>query len=715
MSVQASMSLESGLALGPYQIVGLIGAGGMGEVYRARDTRLGRAVAVKIMRAGAMPNEDATRRLIAEARVAASISHPHVAQIYDIGERDGRPYVVMELVEGVSLEARLAAGPLPIPDVIAIGRALAGALAEAHRVRVIHRDIKPANIVITPTGQVKVLDFGIAKLAESEAGGEPLSAASTGIAVGTTSYMSPEQALGERITPASDVFSAGVVLYRMVSGTLPFEGASMFQVIDRILHAEPPPLTRGDLAPELRRVIRQALEKRPEARYPDGAALEAALAAAAAGEAPRRDRIAIAILPFEDLSPARDNEYFSSGLAEEITAALSAIESLAVVPRMVTGRRLEANPDLRTLAADLDLDYLLQGSVRKAGDALRITAQLIDPTANAAVWAESYGGTLQNVFEFQEEVSRRIAEVLRLKLSPRETVTLGKRATLDAEAFDLYLKGRHHLDAGTKRDLDQALDLFRRALERDPRYAGAHAGAAAASAAYYEFYDRSRTWLDRAVESGLRALMYDATSSEAYAALALAYFNTGAVDESRAACQRAIELNPSNWIGHWTLGRIHYATGRTDEAIDVLRRVIALKPDFYAGYFTLRMVCQASGREDLYRPYQTPLIDEILPRYLEKHPDDARARNCYGVELSMAGRMDEGRAQAEQALAQAPDDPMVLYATACYRALFGDHDAALDSLQQAVDAGFANRSYIEQDPDLRSLREDPRYLAVVRG
>jgi tetratricopeptide (TPR) repeat protein len=252
-------------------------------------------------------------------------------------------------------------------------------------------------------------------------------------------------------------------------------------------------------------------------------------------------------------------------------------------------------------------------------------------------------------------------------------------------------------------------------LERDPRYAGAHAGAAAASAAYYEFYDRSRTWLDRAVESGLRALMYDATSSEAYAALALAYFNTGAVDESRAACQRAIELNPSNWIGHWTLGRIHYATGRTDEAIDVLRRVIALKPDFYAGYFTLRMVCQASGREDLYRPYQTPLIDEILPRYLEKHPDDARARNCYGVELSMAGRMDEGRAQAEQALAQAPDDPMVLYATACYRALFGDHDAALDSLQQAVDAGFANRSYIEQDPDLRSLREDPRYLAVVRG
>jgi len=709
-----SMSLRSGLALGPYEIIDLIGAGGMGEVYRARDTRLGRAVAVKVMRASAMPDEEATRRLIAEARLAASLSHPHVAQIYDIGERDGLPYVVMELVEGVSLEARLAAGPLPIPEVIAIGRALAGALAEAHRRRIIHRDIKPANIVVTPTGHVKVLDFGIAKLAGNDAGTESLSASSTGMAVGTASYMSPEQALGERITPASDVFSSGVVLYRMVSGTLPFDGGNVFQVIDRILHAEPPSLARAGLSPELRRVIRQALEKRPEARYADGAALEAALAAAADTDGPERERIGIAILPFEDLSPTRDNEYFSSGLTEEITTALSSIESLAVVPRMATSRYLSVSPDLRALAADLDVRYLLQGSVRKAGDALRITAQLIDAAANSAVWAETYRGTLQNVFEIQEEVSRRIADVLRLRLSPREAVTLGKRATLDAEAFDIYLKGRHHLDVGTKRDLSLALDLFRQALERDSRYAAAHAGTAAACAAYYEYYDRTDAWLDRAVESALKALMYDAASSEAYAALALAYFNKGAVDDSRAACQRAIELDPGNWIGHWTLGRIHYATGRSDEAIDVLRRVITLKPDFYVGYFTLRMVCQATGRDEIYRPYLGQLIDEILPRYLEKNPHDARARNCYGIELSMAGRVAEGRVQAERALAEAPDDPMVLYATACYRAMFSDRESALEVLQRAMDAGFANRSYIEQDPDLRSLRDDPRYQAMMR-
>ena len=709
------MSLECGLTVGPYQIGDLIGAGGMGEVYRARDLRLGRAVAVKIMRASAMPDEESSRRLMAEARMAASLSHPHITQIYDIGEHEGLPYVVMELVEGVTLETRLAAGTLPIPEVIAIGRALAGALAEAHRRRVIHRDVKPANIVLSATGQVKVLDFGIAKLAGSDTGGESLSASSTGVAVGTVSYMSPEQALGDRITPASDVFSAGVVLYRMLSGTLPFEGGNVFQVIDRILHAEPPPLTRADLPPELQRVIRRALAKRPEARYADGAALEAALAAVETAPGPAPTRIGIAILPFEDLSPDRDNEYFSSGLAEEITAVLSGIESLAVVPRTATARYLSVNPDLRGFAADLDVRYLLQGSVRKAGEALRITSQLVDAAANSTVWAETYRGTLHNVFEIQEEVSRRIAEVLRLKLSPREAVTLAKRATLDAEAFDLCLRGRHHLDVGTRRDLTLALELFRRALERDPRYAAAHAGTAAASAYYYEYYDRTETWLDRAVESSLKALMYDAGSSEAYAALALAYFNKGAVDESHEACQRAIELDPENWIGHWTLGRIHYATGRADEAIAVLRRVIALKPDFYVGYFTLRMVCQATGRDELYRPYLKPLIDEILPRYLEKNPDDARARNCYGMELSMAGRVDEGRAQAERALADAPDDPMVLYATACYRAQFGDRDSAFEVLQRAVDAGFANRDYIAQDPDLRSLRDDPRYQRLVRG
>jgi serine/threonine protein kinase/Tfp pilus assembly protein PilF len=707
------MSLPSGSALGPYEIIELIGAGGMGEVYRARDVRLGRGVAVKVMRGDALSDQDSTRRLMAEARVAASLSHPNVAQIFDIGECDGLPYVVMELVEGTSLEAQLTGGPLPIEKIPTIALALAGALSEAHRRQVIHRDIKPANIIVTPTGHLKVLDFGIAKLVGKDTEGVTLTGSIPGAIVGTVSYMSPEQALGESITPASDIFSAGVVLYRMVSGVLPFAGTNAIQIIDKILHADPPPLTGPDLPAEFRRIILRALEKKPADRYPDGAALEEALAAAAPDDRAAKEKIGIAILPFEDLSPDRDNEYFSTGLVEELTAALSNIDSLAIVPRMATSRHLSVGTDLRVLAADLGVSYLLQGSVRKANDALRITAQLVDVAVNSSIWAKTYGGTLQNVFEIQEEVSRRIAEALMLKLSPREEVKLGKRSTLDAQAFDLYLQGRHHLDIGTKQDLDLALPLFERALERDPRYAPAHAGMAATAAAYYEYYDRSEAWLDRAVEGALKALMYDATLSEAYAALALAYLNKGEVDEAHTACRRAIELDPENWIGHWTLGRVYFATGRTEEAIDVLRRVIALKPDFYVGYFTLRMVCQALDREDLYRPYLGRLIDEILPRYLEKNPQDARARNCYGVELSMAGRLEEGRVQAERALADAPDDPMVLYATACYQAMYGDREYAFEVLERSIDAGYSNQVYIENDPDLRSLRGDPRFKELM--
>ncbi|MCA1604359.1 MAG: tetratricopeptide repeat protein, partial [Acidobacteria bacterium] len=277
------------------------------------------------------------------------------------------------------------------------------------------------------------------------------------------------------------------------------------------------------------------------------------------------------------------------------------------------------------------------------------------------------------------------------------------------------LKGRHHLDIGTKRDVLLAQSLFDKALERDPRYAAAHAGAAGAAAAYYEYYDRTESWLEKAVESALKALMYDATIAEAYAALALAYFNKGSVDDSRAACQRAIELDPDNWIGYWTLGRIYHVTGKKQEAIEVLRRVIALNPEFYVGYFTLRMVCQSAGKEELYRPYLRRLIDEIFPRYLERNPFDARGRNSYGMELSMAGRIQEGREQVEQALSQASDDPMVLYATACYYAVFGERAAALEMLERAINAGFANLQYIRQDPDLRSLQQEPGYQELIGG
>ncbi len=713
------MSLTPGTSLGRYEIIELVGSGGMGEVYRARDPRLGRTIALKTLR---ITDRDAaaTRRLMTEARAAAALNHPNIAHVYDVGETEGIPYIAMEYVDGKPVDAELTAGPLPVAKIVAIGLAVANALGEAHRLGVTHRDVKPANILITPDGQPKLLDFGIARFEPriTSTGGTTISKTETGVVTGTLHYMSPEQALGEPVGPGSDVFSLGVVLYKIAVGVLPFSGDTVAAVVYQIVQSNPPPLSnfRADLPLELQRVIRRCLEKSPSARFANGSELAESLALIQSrGEANAITKIPIAVLPFEDLSAGKDNEYFSDGLTDEITADLSSINSLAVVSRLSARGYKATAKDIRTIAAELSVVYVLEGTVRKAGDALRITAQLIDAANDTSRWVGKYKGTIQDVFEIQEKVARQIVEALRVKLTPAEKVTLGKRSTLDAAAFDLYLRGRHLLGAGTKKDLLEALSLFDGALARDARYAAAYAGVAEASAAYYEYYDRNEKWLDRAVESALKALAYDASLPEAHAALGLAYFNQGSLDESLAACRRAIELDSHNYVGYWTLGRINFLTGRADEAIALLQKVVQLNPDLYPAYFTLRMVCQSVGREEIYRPYLMRLVDDIFPRYLAKNPDDARARNSYGMELTEAGRAEEGRREVERALAESGDEPLILYASACYFARFGDSTRAIDFLRRAIAAGYTNFAYLEQDPDLRPLHTNPAYQELLKN
>lgn len=712
------MPLRPGTSLGRYEIMELIGSGGMGEVYRARDPRLRRTIALKTIGAG--PGDaEAARRLMTEARAAAVLTHPNIAHIYDVGESNGIPYVAMEYVEGELLEAKLAKGPLPVTDILALGLALANALAEAHRRGVIHRDIKPVNIMITPDGHPKLLDFGIAKLqplifAPGEA---TLRQTEPGLVLGTVDYMSPEQALAEEVDPSTDVFSLGVVLYRIAAGVLPFSAQTAVGVIYQILNHNPAALSqfRGDLPLELQQVIRQCLEKTASARFANGDALAAAIARIPAPEKTRQDqRIPIAVLPFADVSAGKDNEYFSAGLTDEITVDLSSVKSLAVVSRTSASRYRGTSQDIRAIAGELNVRYVLEGTVRKAGDAVRITAQLVDASNDSPLWSGKYKGTLDDVFEMQEEVARQIVDALRLTLTPAEKVTLEKRSTSDAAAFDLYLRGRHLLGAATRKDLQQALPLFEAALARDPRYAAAYAGVAEACAMYYEYYDRSEKWLERAVETALMALAYDSSLPEASAALGLAYFNQGALQESLAACRRAIDLDPGNYLGYWILGRIDFVTGRTEDAIALMEKVVELNPEFYPAYFTLRMVCQSTGKGEIYRPHLFRLIDEIFPRYLSRNPDDARARNSYGMELTEAGRADQGLLEVQRALSEASDDPLILYASACYHARFGDRALAVDLLGQAIAAGFTNFVYLEQDPDLRSLHEDPGYQRLIR-
>lgn len=676
-------------------------------------------VALKVLPPEFAAQPDRTRRFLQEARTVSSVTHPNIAHLYDIGESDGMVYLVMELIEGDSLQSLVAEAPLPPLKIIRFGAAIADALDEAHRSGITHRDVKPANVMVTPSGAVKVLDFGLAKLAVENVSGDSstlVRETSPGTLLGTIEYMSPEQAMGKPIDHRSDIFSLGIVLYQMSTGQLPFFGTSQYEILERIVHAEPLSVRNvNPMIPQaLEGVIRRCLSKDPSERYPSAARL--ALELREVEERPEsasRGKISLLVLPFSDISAGDDTGYFSDGLTEEIITTLSKLGSLAVISRTTAMKLKNVTSDVRTLGREMNVSYLLEGSVRKAGNALRIVADLIDTTSDTHVWAETYRGTLDDIFDIQEQVATSIAEALTVHLTPGDRVVLTKRDTDDPEAYDLCLRARHLMTSGTRRDLAEALELFQRATKLDVRYAGAYAGVAQASAFWYEMYDRDEQLLGQAIENGLKALMYDAGLAEGYAALASAYFNKGQLDEALAACHRAIEVDEDNFIGYFILGRIYHLSGRKSEALEMLVRAIGLKSDHYPAYFMLRMVSASMDEPWRYAPYLKRLVEEVFPEYLQKHPDDARALNSYGMELAHAGRLNESRGYVERALEVAPDDPLIWVASACYESMFGDKRRAVVLIRRAVEGGYANLEYLRRDPDLKNLCSEPDYQSLL--
>lgn len=712
------MTILPATRFGPYEVLDLLGAGGMGEVYRARDTRLDRMVALKILPDDLAADPARTTRFLQEARTISTFAHPNIAQLYDLGDEDGRTYLVMELVDGTSLERLIESAPLPLLRIVRIGTAIADALEEAHRRGITHRDVKPANVMITSSGVVKVLDFGLAKRDElaTTSSSTAIRATTPGTLLGTVQYMSPEQARGREVDHRSDIFSTGIVLYQMSTGQLPFFGTSTYDILDRIVHADP--LNVSNLNPALPRsldgVIRRCLAKEPQARFATAADLAAALGEVEAGMARESEsRPSLLVLPFTDISPAEATDYFSVGLTEEITATLSKIGSLAVISRTTAMKVKSSSSDVRTLGREMNVAYILEGSVRKAGNALRIVANLIDTTSDTHVWAETYRGTLDDIFDIQEKVATSIAESLTDQLTLRDRVALTRRDTDRPEAYDHCLRGRYLLTTGTRKNVREALELFTAAITIDGRYAAAYAGVAEASAFYYEMFDRDDTLLSKAIENGLKALMYDSDLAEAYAALASAYFNRGNLEDALTACTRAIEVDPDNFIGYFILGRIHHLSGRKAEALEMLVRAISLKSDYYPAYFMVRMVSAAMGEPWRYEPLLHKLVEEVFPEYLAMHPDDARALNSFGMELAHAGRVEESRIYIRKALDLARDDPALCVATACYEALFGDRRSALDLLHRAVASGYANATYLRMDPDLESLHSEPDFQTLI--
>ncbi len=423
----------------------------------------------------------------------------------------------------------------------------------------------------------------------------------------------------------------------------------------------------------------------------------------------------IAVLPFVNMSNDPDQEYFSDGLTEELITSLSRLKDIRVVSRTTSMQYKGTKKDIKTIGRELSVSYILEGSVRKFHDNLRITAQFIDVENDAHLWAETYKGTLADVFDIQEQVSKKIVDALMITLSPKEKVRLTKRSTLNVEAYDCYLRARNFLYRLTKNDIQFAIQLFQKAIKLDPGFAGAYAGLGEAYATFYQEFERKEILLEKAIESSLKALMYDSTLSEAYAALGLAYFNKGLLDEALTACQKAIALDENNFIGYWILGRIYQTKVRDNEALEMYKKVVSLNPDFYTVRFgyTLTVYERLGDVENYNKTVQEAMV--FYPQYLSENPDDARAHMFYGIDLTRAGRVAEGRIQAARALELRPGDPLMMYVGACFYARLGEKRFALEYLKNALAAGYAHYEWFKWDPDFENIRNEPEYIELMKG
>ncbi len=706
-----------GSTISHYKILDKLGEGGMGVVYKAQDTRLDRLVAIKFLPSHLSSTADNRARFLQEAKATAALNHPNILSIYEIDDHNESAFIVLEFIDGQTLKEYLAAlntgSGVPVRQAIAWTEAIARGLKVAHEKDIVHRDIKAENIMLTKSGQLKIMDFGLAKL-RSHA-----TLTRAGSSLGTLSYMSPEQAQGSAADQRSDLWSLGVLLFELLTGDLPFKSEHEAGLLYLIVNQAPPFPSELDrrLPEDIDAIVMRMLDKDPEKRFQRVDELLAALSRLGEQIESRQNqpkRLAIAVLPFATIGGDKENEYFGDGLTDELIVSLSQLKDFDVISRTNSMQYKNTSKDIRTIGKELGTRYLLEGSVRRFQDNLRITLQFIDVENSRQLWAESFKGKMEDVFDIQEKVSKQVVDALMIKLSPNEKIILTKRSTVNAEAFDCYLRAREFLYRRTKTSLQFAIHLFQKAIELDTRYAAAYAGLGESYATLHYDYDTKEVWVDKAIESSLKALMYDSTVAEAYAALAMAYFSKKSIQEAETAARKAIELGPNIFTGYWVLARICHVMDRDGEAVELLKKTIELNPDFHTAHGELRMAYERLGqRENMGAVINTML--ERIPLYLSKHPDDARSHIHYATQLAVVGRAEEAVEQTNKAIALSPDDPLMFYNAACVYARLHQRAVAVDTLRKSIVAGLEDYEWIKTDPDFDSIRDEPGYIALMKG
>ncbi len=734
-----------GKTVSHYKILEKIGEGGMGVVNKAQDTKLDRIVALKFLPQRFASDSAGKERFFQEAKAVSSLNHPNILTIHDINDYKGQLYIVMEYIEGETIKSKIQNKKLKDNEIVDFGLQIGRGLRAAHEKGVIHRDLKSENLMLTIDGRVKIMDFGLAKLK----GRKDLTRTKT--TVGTLSYMSPEQIQGAELDQRTDLWSLGVVLYEMLFGQLPFKGDYEASIMYSILNEEPdyPEIQSCNLSRPLQEIIKKALQKDLKQRYQK--VEEVITDLDLIGQRRQQPQLfsspllkSIAVLPFYNISPDKENEYFSDGLTDEIITNLSKIRSLRVISRTSTMRFRGAKRPLKQIARELGVHYILEGSVRKHQNDLRITAQLVDANQDVHLWAERYKGTIQDVFDIQEKVASEIVGALKIQITPEEQKGLKKRYTEDTEAYQNYLKGRYYWNKRSEEGFKKGINYFNQTIEKDPLYALAYVGLADAYIllGVYSHLSPNHT-MPKAKVAILRALELDDLLGEGHASLAhlkLLYdwdwvgaeqefrkaidLNpgyapahlwytvflswTGRLAEAMAEIMKAQELDPLSLIINTDIGLIHYLAGRYDQAIEQYQRTLEIDPNFFVTRLALSGAYEQKGR--------FPEAINELQQALTLSNESTLVLATLGRVYAMSGKREEAQNILTSLIGVSQHKYVSPYIMARLYLALGEIDSGFEWLYKAYmeKSLFLVHTPFNVDPCFKGLNSDSRFTELIR-